>query len=177
MAATASELRRIYTNLFSDPDDPGRLHRMQGALDKVDRAVPESRRDADWMLASLNDGLDPELTVTQLECLRSVLSAEAFAPLMPTAACSPAVAAQLIALYKSLFAEPDLAHLRALQQAVFDYDRFGTEAKRLAVLALLRDLNPAGTWSDAHIGALDALLVRDITFKQVAPFQVTGDGW
>src|SRR5437660_1551427 len=104
MAATASELRRIYTNLFSDPEDPARLHRLRRALDEVDRALPESRHDADRILALLNDGLAPDLTLTQLECLRSVLSAKAFAPLMPTAPCSPAVAAQLIALYKSLFA-------------------------------------------------------------------------
>jgi hypothetical protein len=177
MAATVTELRRIYTNLFSDPGDPGRLHDLRRALDGVDRNLPASRGDADQMLEALNAGFDPALTFTQLECLRSVLSAKAFEPLMPTAAHAPETAANLIALYKSLFAEPDLAHLRALQQAVFDYDRFGTESKRLAVLALLRDLNPDGDWSDAHIGALDALLVRDITFKQVAPFQVTGDCW
>jgi hypothetical protein len=109
--------------------------------------------------------------------LRNVLSAKTFAPLVPVVEESPEAAADLIALYKSLFAEPDLAHLRALQHAVFDYDKFGTEPKRLAVLGLLRDLNPRGAWTDAHIGALDALLVRDITFKQIAPFQVTVDTW
>jgi len=45
------------------------------------------------------------------------------------------------------------------------------------VLALLREINPEARWTDAHVGALDALLVRDIRFKQVAPFQVTGDWW
>jgi hypothetical protein len=177
MAATASELRRIYTNLFGEPERPEGLHDLQQALESLDRAVPTSRQAADRLLHALNGGADPELTFTQLECLRAVLSARAFAPLMPTADQSPQAAADLITLYKNLFAEPDLAHLRALQQAVFDYDQFGTEPKRLAVLALLRDLNPQGAWNDAHIGALDALLVRDITFKQIAPFQVTGDFW
>jgi hypothetical protein len=177
MAATASELRRIYTSLFGEPDSAERLHALQQALGRADRDEPESRADADQLLAELNDGVDPDLTFTQLECLRSVLSAKAFAPLMPTAEHSPETAGDLIRLYKNLFSEPDLAHLRALQQAVFDYDKFGTERKRLAVLALLRDLNPDGAWSDAHIGALDALLVRDITFKHIAPFQVTGDFW
>jgi hypothetical protein len=177
MSATASELRRIYSNLFVEPDEPGRLHVLKGALELLDRDVPQSRRRADQLLTALNDGLDPELTFTQLECLRSVLSAKAFAPLVPAVEHAPRTAAALIRLYKNLFAEPDLAHLRALQQAVFDYDKFGTEPKRLAVLALLHDLNPEGAWSDAHIGALDALLVRDITFKQIAPFQVTGDFW
>ena len=45
------------------------------------------------------------------------------------------------------------------------------------MLNLLNELSPKGDWNDAHVGALDALLVRDITFKQVSPFQVTGDTW
>jgi hypothetical protein len=106
-----------------------------------------------------------------------VLSQKDFAPLIPDTQQSAEEAAPLIELYKRLFAEPDLAHLRALQQAVFEYDKLGTEPKRLAVLGMLRDLSPEGSWNDAHIGALDALLVRDITFKQIAPFQVTGDFW
>jgi len=177
MAATASELRQIYANLFNEPGHPGRLHSLRRALEAIDRDIPESRNDADRLLTWLNGGIDPELTFTQLECLRVVLSQKAFAPLIPTLQASPAGAGSLIQLYKQLFAEPDLAHLRALQQAVFEYDKLGTEPKRLAVLALLRDLSPQGDWSDAHIGALDALLVRDITFKQISPFQVTGDIW
>jgi hypothetical protein len=177
MAATASELRQIYANLFNEPGHPDRLGSLRRALDAVDRNLPESRNEADRLLTWLNGGDDPELTFTQLECLRLVLSQKAFAPLIPTLQRSPECAGPLIQLYKRLFAEPDLAHLRALQQAVFEYDKLGTEPKRLAVLALLQDLSPAGTWSDAHIGALDALLVRDITFKHVAPFQVTGDIW
>jgi len=177
MAATASELRRIYSNLFGEPDNPDSLQALKRALNDVDRDIQGSRDHADRLLTALNEGENPQLTFTQLECLRTVLSAKAFAPLVPPLEHSPEAAADLICLYKSLFAEPDLAHLRALQQAVFDYDKFGTEPKRLAVLGLLRDLNPHGAWSDAHIGALDALLVRDITFKQIAPFQVTIDTW
>src|SRR3954449_11750460 len=122
MAATASELRRIYTNLFGAPDRPEGLHDLQRALESLDRSMPTSRQAADRLLRILNGGADPALTFTQLECLRAVLSARAFAPLMPTADQSPQAAADLITLYKNLFAEPDLAHLRALQQAVFDYD-------------------------------------------------------
>jgi hypothetical protein len=180
MAATASELRRIYANLFAAPADTSRLPSLRRALETTERSRPASRDEADRLLTFLNDGQDPELTFTQLECLRMVLSQKAFAPLIPTveeAGSAPDGPAPLIQLYKRLFAEPDLAHLRALQQAVFEYDKLGTESKRLAVLALLRDLSPEGAWSDAHIGALDALLVRDITFKQVAPFQVSGDFW
>lgn len=177
MSATASELKRIYQNLFVDPGDAGPLRRLQRALSGVRREDEGSRREADRLLAGLNDGFDPELTFTQLECLRNVLSEKAFEPLVPLAEHDPATVEPLIRLYKSLFSEPDLAHLRALQQAVFDYDQFGTETKRLAVLGLLRGLDPRGAWGDAHIGALDALLVRDITFKQIAPFQVTGDFW
>ena len=69
-------------------------------------------------------------------------------------------------------------HLRALQRAVFEYDKLGTEPKRRAVLDLAERAEPrraAGTTRTS--GALDALLVRDITFKQVSPFQVTGDFW
>ena len=177
MAATASELRTIYANLFNEPGNPNRVESLRRALDALDRSAPESRNEADRLLIRLNDGVDPELTFTQLECLRVVLSQKAFAPLMPTLEQSAERAGPLIDLYKRLFAEPDLAHLRALQQAVFEYDKLGTEPKRLAVLALLRDLSPRGAWSDLHIGALDALLVRDITFKHIAPFQVTGDFW
>lgn len=177
MAATTTELRRIYTNLFGETDNAACLHALKGALGDVDRDVPDSRHRVDRLLTALNDGTNPRLTFTQLECLRTVLTARTFAPLVPAVEHSPDTAADLIELYKSLFSEPDLAHLRALQQAVFDYDKFGTEPKRLAVLSLLRDLNPNGNWTDAHIGALDALLVRDITFKQIAPFQVTIDSW
>lgn len=177
MAATATELRRIYANLFAAPADSGRLPALRRALDKAESNQPTSRGEADRLLTYLNDGVDPELTFTQLECLAVVLSQKAFAPLIPTVEATSDEPAPLIQLYKRLFAEPDLAHLRALQQAVFEYDKLGTESKRLAVLALLRDLSPEGAWSDAHIGALDALLVRDITFKQVAPFQVSGDFW
>ena len=177
MAASAGELRRIYANLFMDPDDPSRVSQLRAALDKIDRRDSSSRTEADRLLESLNEGDDPGLTFTQLECLRSVLSARTFAPLMPTRADAPDMSDHLMQLYRRLFSEPDLAHLRALQQAVFDYDHSGTDEKRIAVLALLRELNPEGKWNDAHVGALDALLVRDIAFKQIAPFQVSGDWW
>lgn len=176
MAATASELRRIYANLFNEPNEPDRLRTLKRALSEVDRTDPISRAQADRVLFALNEGIDPELTFTQLECLRVVLSQREFAPLIPTP--GPATdSGPLVALYKRLFAEADLAHLRALQQVVFEYDKLGTEPKRLAVLALLNEICPEGRWTDAHVGALDALLVRDITFKHVAPFQLTGDTW
>jgi hypothetical protein len=177
MAASSVELRRIYVNLFREPYDPGRLSELQASLDEVDRRRGSSRAAADRILETLNDGLDPGLTFTQLECLRSFLSARAFASVVPTEELAPEIAEELAALYRRLFAEPDLANLQALQRAVFDYDKTGTDEKRLAVLALLQDLNPRMTWNDAHVGALDALLVRDITFKQIAPFQVSGDVW
>jgi hypothetical protein len=177
MAASSVELRRIYVNLFREPYDPARLSELQTSLDEVDRRRGSSRVAADRILESLNDGLDPGLTFTQLECLRSFLSARAFASIVPTEELVPEIAEQLAALYRRLFAEPDLVNLQALQRAVFDYDKTGTDEKRLAVLALLQDLNPRMTWNDAHVGALDALLVRDITFKQIAPFQLSGDVW
>jgi hypothetical protein len=177
MAASSSELRRIYVNLFKEPYDPDRLSSLQASLDDIDRRRLASRVAADRILENLNDGLDPGLTFTQLECLRSFLSARAFAALVPTQALSAEVSEELAALYRRLFSEPDLAHLQALQRAVFDYDKNGTDEKRLAVLALLHELSPKATWNDAHVGALDALLVRDITFKQIAPFQVSGDFW
>lgn len=177
MAASSVELRRIYVNLFREPYDPARLSALQTSLDEVDRRRGSSRVAADRILETLNDGLDPGLTFTQLECLRSFLSARAFASIVPTEELAPEIAEQLAALYRRLFAEPDLVNLQALQRAVFDYDKTGTDEKRLAVLALLQDLNPRMSWNDAHVGALDALLVRDITFKQIAPFQVSGDVW
>ena len=177
MAATATELKRIYGNLFREPGDAAPLHELRRALAPLRREQVSSRADADRLLTWLNDGVDPELTFTQLESLGVVLSQRDFAPLIPTVEQSADTAGPLIELYKRLFAEPDLAHLRALQQAVFEYDKLGTEPKRRAVLSLLQDLSPHGAWSDAHIGALDALLVRDITFKPVAPFQVSGDIW
>ena len=122
--------------------------------------------------------MNPELTFTQLDCLRVVLSQQDFAPIVPTIADrATAASTSLVELYKRLFSEPDLGHLRSLQRAVFEYDKLGTEPKRRAVLDLLNELSPHGGWNDAHVGALDALLVRDITFKQVSPFQVSGDGW
>src|SRR5262245_7162225 len=177
MAATASELRRIYANLFSESRSGERIHALRDALDGINRNIPGSREEVDRLLRALNGGLAARLTFTQLECLRFVLSEDTFAPLMPVEEQPRETSEPLMQLYKKLFAEPDLSHLRALQQAVFDYDKLGTEPKRLAVLELLRDLSPEGDWSDAHIGALDALLVRDITFKQISPFQVTGDFW
>ena len=61
---------------------------------------------------------------------------------------------------------------------MFEYDKLGTEPKRRAVLrSAATSSAPTDGWNDAHVGALDALLVRDITFKQVSPFQVTGDIW
>jgi hypothetical protein len=187
MAATAAELRRIYANLFADTGDRPPLSAFKEALAKIDRRQAGSRIEADEMLSALNDGEDPGLTFTQLECLRSVLSARTFAPLVPTRADGSQMSQTsqtaidmsdpLRRLYRRLFSEPDLAHLRVLQQAVFDYDKNGTEESRLAVLTMLNELSPGGEWTDAHVGALDALLVRDIAFKQIAPFQVTGDWW
>ena len=178
MAATASELRRIYSHLLGDHNHPERLPTLRTALNEVKRDEPLSRIRADQLLTIANDGVNPEMTFTQLECLRVVLSQEDFAAIMPTIATTgKGTAAPLVELYKRLFAEPDLGHLRSLQRAVFEYDKLGTEPKRIAVLSLLRELSPAGRWNDAHVGALDALLVRDITFKQIAPFQVTGDFW
>ena len=177
MAATASELRRIYSYLLGEHDHPERLRGLREALKPVIRDDPGSRREADRLLAIANGGVSPEMTFTQLECLRVVLSQEDFAPIMPTISTGHGASTSLVELYKSLFSEPDLGRLRALQRAVFEYDKLGTEPKRRAVLDLLRELSPAGDWSDAHVGALDALLVRDITFKQISPFMVTGDFW
>jgi hypothetical protein len=179
MAATASELRRIYAYLLGEHDHPDRLPTLRGALNDVVRDEPASRVRADQLLTIANDGVNPEMTFTQLECLRVVLSQEDFAAIVPTIATATGKgrAAPLVDLYKRLFAEPDLGHLRSLQRAVFEYDKMGTEPKRRAVLNLLNELSPAGDWSDAHVGALDALLVRDITFKQISPFMVTGDFW
>ena len=180
MAATASELRKIYSHLLGEHDYPERLPMLKRALNDVVRNEPLSRVCADQLLTIANDGVNPEMTFTQLECLRVVLSQEDFAAIVPTIAMATGglgTAASLVELYKRLFSEPDLGHLRALQRAVFEYDKLGTEPKRRAVLDLLHELSPAGDWSDAHVGALDALLVRDITFKQISPFMVTGDVW
>jgi hypothetical protein len=177
MAATASELRRIYSYLLGEHDHPERLRALRDALEPVVRDDPGSRCEADRLLAIANGGLNPELTFTQLECLRVVLSQEDFAPIMPTISTGHGATTSLVELYKRLFSEPDLGHLRSLQRAVFEYDKLGTEPKRRVVLDLLRELSPKGDWTDAHIGALDALLVRDITFKQISPFMVTGDMW
>jgi hypothetical protein len=178
MAATASELRKIYSYLLGDHAHPERLPALQGALASVKREVPATRTEADRQLSIANGGINPELTHTQLECLRVVLSQRDFAPIVPTISMGDeGSSTSLVELYKRLFSEPDLGHLRALQRAVFEYDKLGTEPKRRAILDLLHELSPAGEWNDAHVGALDALLVRDITFKQVSPFQVSGDGW
>ena len=177
MAATASELRRIYSYLLGDHAHPERLPALQRALESVNRDDPPTRCDADRLLAIANGGVNPELTFTQLDCLRIVLSQQDFAPIVPTIATGDGASTSLVELYKRLFSEPDLGHLRSLQRAVFEYDKLGTEPKRRAVLDLLNELSPHGGWNDAHVGALDALLVRDITFKQVSPFQVSGDGW
>jgi hypothetical protein len=177
MAATASELRRIYSYLLGEHGFPDRLPALRRALGQVARDSPASRVQADRLLTIANSGVNPELTHTQLECLRVVLSQEDFAPIMPTIVRSEGATAPLVELYKRLFSEPDLGHLRALQRAVFEYDKLGTEPKRRAVLDLLGELSPKGAWNDTHVGALDALLVRDITFKQVSPFVVTGDIW
>ena len=180
MAATASELRRIYSHLMGEHDHPERLPMLRRALSEVVRENPSSRLVADQLLTIANDGVNPEMTFTQLECLRVVLSQEDFAAIVPTIATATGnlgTSASLVELYKRLFSQPDLGHLRALQRAVFEYDKLGTEPKRRAVLDLLHELSPAGDWSDAHVGALDALLVRDITFKQISPFMVTGDVW
>jgi len=177
MAATATELRRIYSYLLGDRHHPERLPALRQALASVVRDDPATRAEADRQLALANGGVSPEMTFTQLECLRVVLSQEDFAPIVPTISMGAGATTSLVELYKRLFAEPDLGHLRALQRAVFEYDKLGTESKRRAVLDLLRELSPRGDWTDAHIGALDALLVRDITFKQISPFQVTGDVW
>ena len=177
MAATASELRRIYSFLLGDHDHPERLPALQDALATIERTDPTSRRQADRLLAVANGGVNPELTFTQLDCLRVVLSQKDFAPIVPTIRAADTAPTSLVELYKRLFSEPDLGHLRALQRAVFEYDKLGTEPKRRAILDLLNELSPAGGWNDAHVGALDALLVRDNTFKQVTQFQVTGDSW
>lgn len=177
MAATANELRRIYSYLLGEHDHPERLPALRRALGAIVRDDPASRGDADRFLTSANGGVNPELTFTQLECLKVVLSQEDFARIVPTVATGDGATTSLVELYKRLFSEPDLGHLRALQRAVFEYDKLGSEPKRRAVLDLLRELSPKGDWTDAHVGALDALLVRDITFKQVSPFQVSGDAW
>jgi hypothetical protein len=177
MAATASELRRIYSYLLGEHQHPDRLPALQGALKSVVRDDATTRANADRLLTIANGGVNPELTFTQLDCLRVVLSQQDFAPIVPTITTGDGTKTSLVNLYKRLFSEPDLGHLRSLQRAVFEYDKLGTEPKRRAVLDLLNELSPHGDWTDAHVGALDALLVRDITFKQISPFQVSGDGW
>ena len=86
MAATASELRRIYSYLLGEHNHPERLPTLRRALNVVVRDDPTSRLRADQLLTIANDGVDPEMTFTQLECLRVVLSQDDFAPIMPTIA-------------------------------------------------------------------------------------------
>ena len=74
MAATASELRRIYSYLLGEDDRPERLPELQHALATVARDQPTTRTEADRQLTIANGGVNPELTFTQLECLRVVLS-------------------------------------------------------------------------------------------------------
>jgi len=74
MAATTSELRRIYSYLLGEHNHPERLPALRGALETVKRDDLTSRQAADKMLRVANCGVDPELTFTQLECLRVVLS-------------------------------------------------------------------------------------------------------
>src|SRR5262245_29750006 len=112
MAATASELRRIYSYLLGEHDHPERLPALRRALQSVVRDDPPSRREADRMLAIANDGVNPEMTFTQLECLRVVLSQDDFAAIMPTITTRAGAgsASSLVELYKRLFSEPDLGH-------------------------------------------------------------------
>ena len=85
MAATASELRRIYSYLLGEHDHPERLPALQRALDVGRARRPRHARcDADRLLAIANGGVNPELTFTQLDCLRVVLSQQDFAPIVPT---------------------------------------------------------------------------------------------
>jgi len=79
MAATASELRRIYAYLLGEHHHPERLPTLRRALNEVVRDEPSSRVRADQLLTIANDGVNPEMTFTQLECLRVVLSQEDFA--------------------------------------------------------------------------------------------------
>jgi hypothetical protein len=73
MAATTSELRRIYSFLFGVSDSE-RLPKLRRALAPITRDDPGSRVEADRLLTIANGGVSPELTFTQLECLRVVLS-------------------------------------------------------------------------------------------------------
>ena len=65
MAATASELRRIYSYLLGEHDRPERLPALQAALASVARDDTTTRTDADRQLTIANGGVNPELTFTQ----------------------------------------------------------------------------------------------------------------
>src|SRR5689334_13936959 len=107
MAATASELRKIYSYLLGDHAHPERLPALQRALKSVVRDNPASRCEADRLLTIANGGISPELTFTQLDCLRVVLSQRDFAPIVPTLTTGGGASTSLVELYKRLFSEPD----------------------------------------------------------------------
>ena len=124
MAATASELRRIYSYVLGDtiiPSDCPRCRaRSRGPTSRPDLA--HGRRPA---LASANGGVNPELTFTQLECLKVVLSQDDFAPIVPTIRAADSAPTPLVELYKRCSRSRTSGHLRALQRAVFEYDKLG----------------------------------------------------
>src|SRR5436190_24285056 len=86
MAATASELRRIYSYLLGDHDHPERLPALRRALTSIVRDDPASRADADRFLTVANGGVRPGLTLTELEYLQVVLSQADCASILPTIA-------------------------------------------------------------------------------------------
>ena len=143
MAATASELRRIYSYLLGDHAHPERLPALQRALESVERDDPATRCDADRLLAIANGGVNPELTFTQLDCLRVVLSQQDFAPIVPTIATGDGASTSLVELYKRLFSEPDLGHLRASAAGGVRVRQAGDGAQAARGADLLNELSPA----------------------------------
>jgi hypothetical protein len=178
MAASTNELKRIYQGLFVSASGPQMLVRLRDALLDFDQERVENTRGlADKILAELNDGKDPELTVMQLSCLKRLFDGRELDSVTPLKLGAVTVA-PAFAFYGNATADAGYPELfQSLQQLVYEYSVDRSDQKRDAALQKLRAIAPATDWGNAELSGFEYLMVRDARFKSIAPFPVDLNLW
>ena len=160
MALTVEQLKELYKLIFVG--NSNHLEEMTNCLRRCGPGNWDAARDK---IADLIPNADPNED-SQLACLKKILCGPKLAPLTPD-------------FYQKVVQDNQYPKLVEIQREMYDHYgiqtrfRFDDLAEKLT--AILED--PPGTWTEKRLDALYELLIRDISFRTIAPYGVSTSCW
>lgn len=176
MPATAPELSKIFGNLFGT-NAQANLVKLRDALQQYHRQDAEgSRKAADKVLTDLNNGEDPNFTEVQLRTLKKLFAWCELDSVSPLKLGENIADAGLVEFYRVALTEP-FQDIQDLQTALYEAVVYNSQDNVVEAKNRLRGIAPHVKWTDEKIAVLEILLVRDQTFRSLAPYPVDVSCW